>query len=309
MSDAAVTQSPVRVPSLNDFRSTREFLIGVDSDGSALDSMNLKHRRCFFPALLSVYNLSPILSEASRVWESVNLFSPSRGSNRFRALALVFAELQKSPGVNLESYPQLDSAPLERWMASGGSLSADGLKAWLQNPDFDSDARGKEIAPLKFALDWSTEVNRLSREHSGGIEPFGGVAEGLEFLRSQADVVVISQASTEALQEEWNRTGLHIFLDAMAGQEFGTKSHQLKVAMDRGFTREKTLLIGDAPGDLEAARNCGALFYPIIPGREQASWERLKEEAAPRFFDGKYSGVYVHKLMAEFYTALGICSP
>lgn len=33
-------------------------------------------------------------------------------------------------------------------------------------------------------------------------------------------------------------------------------------------------MIGDAPGDLKAARGNGALFFPVNPGDEEESWKR-----------------------------------
>ncbi len=296
------------VPSLGAFRPGRKFLVGVDSDGCALDSMNLKHRRCFFPALVSVYRLQPIADEALRVWESVNLYSPYRGANRFRALALAFGELRKLPGVDPREYPQLDAGPLVEWIDDGGALSAEALQAWMRDPA-EGPAKSREgRSRLQDALEWSREVNRLAREHSnsGGIRAFDGVEETLRFLKTAAEVVVISQASTDALREEWNRVGLDAHLDAMAGQEFGSKTRQLQAAMAHGYSGERTLLIGDAPGDWEAARDCGALFYPIHPGREEASWERLREEAGPRFFTGRYAGTYARGLAADFRAVLGI---
>ena len=47
----------------------------------------------------------------------------------------------------------------------------------------------------------------------------------------------------------------------------------------------RILMIGDAPGDLKAARANGALFYPINPGAEDLSWKRFHDEAFDRFVD------------------------
>ena len=63
-------------------------------------------------------------------------------------------------------------------------------------------------------------------------------------------------------------------------------------------------MIGDAPGDLEAARSIDALFYPIIPGGEAASWQRLREEGLARFCAGTWRGEYEEKLIQEFMRSL-----
>ena len=59
-------------------------------------------------------------------------------------------------------------------------------------------------------------------------------------------------------------------------------------------------MVGDAPGDLKAARANGALFYPIVPGDETTSWKRFFEEAIDKFISGQYAGEYEQQLIAEF---------
>jgi hypothetical protein len=59
-------------------------------------------------------------------------------------------------------------------------------------------------------------------------------------------------------------------------------------------------MIGDAPGDLDAGRANGALFYPINPGDEDASWERFCNEGFDRFLGGSLAGIYEAALIAEF---------
>jgi hypothetical protein len=51
---------------------------------------------------------------------------------------------------------------------------------------------------------------------------------------------------------------------------------------------------------MEAAKTVGARFYPISPGHEEESWERLRQEALGRFFAGEYSGKYEHDLIEDF---------
>ena len=63
-------------------------------------------------------------------------------------------------------------------------------------------------------------------------------------------------------------------------------------------------MIGDAPGDFKAAKSNNALFYPIIPGKEEQSWERFFNEAIDKFFSGNYSGKYEQNLITEFDASL-----
>ena len=59
-------------------------------------------------------------------------------------------------------------------------------------------------------------------------------------------------------------------------------------------------MIGDAPGDMKAAKANGVLFYPINPGNEIESWKRFHDQAFDRFIDGTYAGDYEAKVIAEF---------
>lgn len=66
-------------------------------------------------------------------------------------------------------------------------------------------------------------------------------------------------------------------------------------------------MIGDAPGDLEAAQSAQASFYPIIPGREEESWSRLLEKGLPEFFAGTYRGEFENQLKFDFLKILKPC--
>jgi hypothetical protein len=59
-------------------------------------------------------------------------------------------------------------------------------------------------------------------------------------------------------------------------------------------------MIGDAPGDYKAAVANKALYFPINPGAEEASWRRLFEEGIERFLSGEFAGRYQEDLLAEF---------
>ena len=40
-----------------DFEKSRDFLICIDSDGCAMDTMDVKHMRCFAPCLVHEWDL------------------------------------------------------------------------------------------------------------------------------------------------------------------------------------------------------------------------------------------------------------
>jgi hypothetical protein len=63
-------------------------------------------------------------------------------------------------------------------------------------------------------------------------------------------------------------------------------------------------MIGDAKGDLDAAVKNGVLFYPVVPDKENESWERFISEGYNRFTSGTFKGGYQDSLVKEFMKAL-----
>ncbi|MFW5710089.1 MAG: HAD family hydrolase, partial [Bacteroidota bacterium] len=66
------------------------------------------------------------------------------------------------------------------------------------------------------------------------------------------------------------------------------------------YEDDRIMMIGDAPGDLRAARDNGVLFFPVNPGHEEESWERFHNEGLNKFLNGKYKGDYERMLIEEF---------
>jgi phosphoglycolate phosphatase-like HAD superfamily hydrolase len=159
-------------------------------------------------------------------------------------------------------------------------------------------ARGNEgLAPVKR---WSDAVNAAVKDIVHGVPPFPQVRDCLEKIRSQADAMCISQTPADALKREWGEHDLDEFVTVIAGQEMGTKTEHIRFAAKEKYKSDRILMIGDAPGDHKAAKSNGALFFPILPGREEASWEQLRDEGLDRFFGGTYAGDYERGLIAAF---------
>ena len=95
----------------------------------------------------------------------------------------------------------------------------------------------------------------------------------------------------------------------LCGQEAGSKKEQLKAAADGKYDKDKILMLGDAPGDMEAADSIGALFYPIIPKYENDCWAKLQFEGFKRFTDGTFKGEYEDNIRSVFDASLPEYSP
>ena len=121
-------------------------------------------------------------------------------------------------------------------------------------------------------------VNETIADMVHGVPPFPYVRESLQKMEGKADIVVVSATPTEALIREWKEHDIARYARIIAGQELGTKEVHLSLAAKGKYASDHVLMIGDAPGDMKAARSINALFFPINPGHEDESWQRFYEK-------------------------------
>ena len=269
----------------------KEFFIGIDSDGCAFDTMEIKQKECFCPNFIKYFNMQPVSKYARETWEFVNLYSTNRGCNRFLAVNETLRLLAARPEIKARNFTVPSASPLIEWTKKESKLG---------NPTLKKYAAEINEPFITRTLEWSLKVNEDIEKLVFGISPFPFVKECLEKIKSSADVMVVSQTPFEALKREWEENKIDQFLRMIAGQEHGTKAEHLKYGAKGKYPDEKILMIGDANGDLKAAKSNGVLFFPINPGKEEESWEMLFKEGLDRFFSGKFKGSYEEKLIEEF---------
>jgi len=281
---------------LKDFQPQHEFFVGIDSDGCAFDTMGIKQRECFCPWMIGCFGLQPVAQAVRECREFADLFSRTRGANRHKTLKRILVELLPShPAVKSRKFEVPQFPHYFAWVDDPASvLSNEGLKQAI------AGAEAEAKTELEIALKWSERVNWAIKEIVKGVPPFPFVRESLEKLQGKADIIVVSATPGEALAREWEEHSLAKYITVMAGQEMGSKVRQLEYATKGRYKENHILVVGDAPGDLKAAKVNNALFYPINPGGEDASWKRFHDEALGRFFKGQYAGAYERKLIEEF---------
>jgi phosphoglycolate phosphatase-like HAD superfamily hydrolase len=282
---------------LKEFKPKHKFFVGIDSDGSVFDTMGIKQRECFCPWLIAYFGLQPVAQAARECKDFADLFSKTRGANRHKTTRRIIAELlpehpmTKAKGFQVPQYPHYFA-----WVDDPESLlSNDGLKQAIEKA---ADPQVKK--ELQLALAWSERVNRAIEEIVKGMPPFPYVRQSLEKIHPLADVIVVSGTPDEALNREWQEHDMAKYVEVIAGQEMGTKTQHLEYAAKGRYDKDHILMIGDAPGDMKAARANDAMFYPINPGNEIESWKRFNDEAFGKFIDGEYAGRYEEDLIAEF---------
>lgn len=271
---------------LDNFNKQKDFLICIDSDGCAIDTMDIKHIKCFGPCMVAEWNLEEWKEPILERWNEVNLYTLTRGINRFKGLAVALIEINEKY-ITIEGLDEF-----VRWTEETKELSNESLEVEIEKTN--------NIC-LKKALEWSKSVNKsidlLSDDEKC---PFEGVKEAIILAKKVADIAIVSSANEKAVLDEWNKHGLLENVDIVLTQNIGSKSYCINKLIAKGYSRNNVLMVGDALGDLKAAEENEALYYPIMVRKEKESWSRFSKEALERFTSNSYYGEYQEKVIAEF---------
>lgn len=263
----------------------KQYLICIDSDGCAIDSMEIKHRRCFGPYIVDVWHLEAWKDAILTRWNHMNLYSMTRGINRFLGLEKMLTEVDAA-------YCKIDGlSHYSKWCRETSTYSNTAIQEQIEkgaHPIFEQ------------VLTWSNRVNSGIEKLSGEIKPFEGVKDAMEAIKKRSDIAIVSSANPGAVRDEWTRFGFINLVDYVMAQDAGTKADCIAKLKEYGYASDHILMIGDAPGDQQAAEKNGVLYYPILAGKETSSWRKLVEESFQSFCDGTYSGAYQAELVASF---------
>ena len=276
------------------FERKHDYLVCVDSDGCAMDTMNCKHFPCFGPCMVSEWGLEEWRDAILDRWNVINLFSMTRGINRFKGLAMALGEIDKQykpiPGI----------AALQHWADTAPALSNDGVAKAAAEAN---DPEAKAI--FEKALSWSKAVNASIVALPEELKvPYDGAREGLAAAHTFADVAMVSSANRDAVEEEWGKFGLLEHTDIVLAQDVGSKAHCIAEMLKFGYDPKKVLMVGDAPGDCDAAEKNGVHYYPILVNHEKASWDEAVSTAFLKLQSGEYA-VYGARKKEEFLRNLG----
>lgn len=127
-------------------------------------------------------------------------------------------------------------------------------------------------------------------------KPFNGVKEAFIEIKKYCDIAIVSSANKEAILSEWERHGLLSYCNEVMGQDKGSKAKCINLLIEKGYSKDKIIMLGDSPGDYDAAKVNDVAFYPIMFGDEKASWDLFKDEVLKMFLNGAYDEkVYVDK--------------
>lgn len=275
---------------LSDYVRKHDYLVCVDSDGCAMDTMDCKHIHCFGPCMVAEWGLQEWAEPILDRWNVINLYSMTRGINRFKGLSMALTE------IDVQYTPIANLADLQAWVDSGAAPSNDALQIAI-------DETGSPI--LKKAMAWSKAVNAAITQLPEELkQPFAGVKEGLAAAAGFADVAIVSSANRDAVLEEWTKFELLGHVDIMLSQDYGSKAHCIAEMLKFGYSPDHVLMVGDAPGDRAAATDNGVYYYPILVRKEAESWTELRETGFTLLQNGEYGG-YESSRIAAFLENLG----
>ena len=271
---------------LSDFEKKKDWLFCIDSDGCAMDTMDIKHFRCFGPCMVEEWNLSKWEETILKRWNEINLYTMTRGINRFKGLSMMLGEIN-------ESYCRIEDVEvLIKWAEESPELSNQALKKAMEEQD---------SICLKKALSWSGKVNAAINELSfDDKKPFEGVKEALEYAHQYGDIAIVSSANRQAVEEEWDLYHLLDHVDIILAQDVGSKAYCIQELIKKGYEKKNVLMVGDAPGDRDAAKKNEVYYYPILVRHEKDSWSEFVESAVGRLIDGTYGGEYQEEKETEF---------
>ena len=277
---------------LSTFAKTKEYLVCVDSDGCAMDTMDIKHFRCFGPCMVAEWGLEEWQDAILQRWNEINLSTMTRGINRFKGLALALQEIDRQ----YRTIEEMDA--LVEWVEVSPELSNSALASAIEaNPNCVS---------LRKALSWSKAVNQSIQLLPDELkQPFAMAKEALAFAHERADVAIVSSANLDAVLEEWERYGLLEHTDIVLAQNAGSKAFCIGELLKKGYSMDKVLMCGDAPGDQQAAAKNGVFYYPILVKNEKASWEEFISTGFDRLVNGTYAGAYQAEKNTAFLKNLG----
>lgn len=277
---------------LTTYKKQKDYLICVDSDGCAMDTMDVKHFRCFGPCMVDQWGLHAWRDAILSRWNDINLYTMTRGINRFKGLAMALEEID----AQYTAIEDLDT--LLHWAETSPELSNGALAQAIEAQP--------ESVSLKKALAWSKAVNESITRLPDELKlPFPLCKEALAFAHERADVAIVSSANLGAVLEEWAHYGLLEHTDIVLAQNAGSKAYCIAELLKKGYAPDHVLMCGDAPGDMDAAQKNGVFYYPILVRHEKESWEEFIETAFDKLLGGTYAGAYQQKKNAAFKKNLG----
>lgn len=280
---------------LRAWKPEKEYLVCIDTDGHCLDNMSAKQMLVFHPFYMDMNGLRGIEVFFRVHCEHHNLWSTTRGCDRYLAVQATLGSLLDDP----QGKDMIDAD-----LIRGLKQSIDGYIDWINATEGVSfgiptltqyhQDHGLDYNITRL-LSWSEAVDRSFAFTTLKMKAFPGVRETVECLSERADILVVSGTPYNDLAEWWGSQDLLKYIKAIASKEVGKKNVHIGMAKEAGgYTDDNVIMGGDGGGDLKAAQENNALFFPTPAGKEVEAWADARG-VFDAFFDGKYRGSDLEK--------------
>ena len=263
---------------IENFERRHQKVICIDSDGTMIDAMNVKHDKCHGESFIYIFGLEEHAEKMHEIWDSINLYEKSRGVNRFIGIVEMFKRIN-------HKYLEVDEEELARF------------EKWVEKGNLSNTALEKEMEENSYPLiekihDWSLDLNkRIASLTPQDKPPFGNGREALQYAQGKVDIAIISSSNMAAIVEEWKAHGLLQYVDVITSQEIGTKGECIATMLTKGYEKSDILMIGDAYPDVDASNENGVYYYPILTRHEAESWQDFIDTYFDLFLEGRYDEV------------------
>ena len=278
---------------LNEFKKSKKYLVCVDSDGCAMDTMDIKHINCFGPLAITEWGLEKWKDSLLTRWNDVNLYTITRGINRFKGLSVLLNEVN-------ETLTKIDGlSEYNAWVENTKELSNGALKIAIEN--------AKNNVCLVKALNWSIKVNESINALPDSVKkPFSLVDVALKLASEKADVAIVSSANLEAVLDEWKKHNLLDSVNVVLSQNVGSKAFCIAELIKKGYDKNNVIMCGDALGDMQAAESNGVHYFPILVKKEKESWQEFIDNGLNNLINNTYGGKYEEDKKQKFFNNLGV---
>ena len=204
------------------FTKEKEYLVCIDSDGTIMDTMTVKHVNCFGPEFINVYQIKEHVEDILTEWNRANLYSLTRGINRFQGLKEILVYVKKY-GYEFEG-----SDEFFYWVDTTKEFSVNSIKEFMKT--------ASNTNCFELALEWSKRVNESIEKLPPSLA-FNGVSEVLHSIVDKVDLVGVSSANEAAVVEEWTRLNLISLFKEVACQNKGNKAHIISESLKQGYKK------------------------------------------------------------------------
>lgn len=262
-------------------------IVFIDSDGTVMDSMLIKHERALAPSIIEAFNLDDIKDTILNKWYNENIYAVTRGLNRFDALLSILKYLDEiGRGVTyLSDY--------EAWLNSTSSKSLNDLEKYIVE---------NHTSAMPEILKWGRLVTEKMESTKELIKPFKNVDKALKQMSQNFKVIIVSTANKRSLENEWGKYGFLPFTTEICSQEVGTKIQCIKHCLEK-YHPESAIMIGDSMLDYKAAQTNGIFFYPILQNKEAECWDEWMNTYEKEFASENYAKIN-DALVEKFFKAL-----